>query len=62
MNDEKLSEHEVNLRDLAAMFVLNALVAKRKEKKELFAAPFLAYDIAHKFMEARAELLAAEEL
>ena len=60
MDNNKLSEHEINLRDLAAMFVLNALITKKKEKKEMFHAPYVAYDIAHEFIEARAQRLAAD--
>ena len=45
-----MTEHEQNLRDLAAMFALTGLLARNREGEAIVPT---AFDIANEFMEAR---------
>ena len=46
-----MTEHETNLRDLAAMFALVGLLIRNREGEDIIPA---AFDIANEFMQARA--------
>jgi hypothetical protein len=45
-----MTEHETNLRDLAAMFALTGLIMRNREGENLTDA---AYELADEMMEAR---------
>jgi len=45
-----MSEHDENLRDLAAMFALTGLLMRNREGEDVIDS---AFDLADQFMEAR---------
>ena len=45
-----MTEHDTNLRDLAAMFAMAGLLMRNREDERIVAS---AFDIADKFMELR---------
>ena len=49
-----MTEHEQNLRDLAAMFAMAGLLVRNKEGEAIVPT---AFNLANEFMEQRKELL-----
>ena len=45
-----MTEHETNLRDLAAMFALTGLLQRNREGEDIIPA---AFELANEFMQAR---------
>lgn len=53
-----MTEHETNLRDLAAMFVMAALIVRLEQPKA--SLPRKAFDLANEFMEERNKHVTSE--
>ena len=53
-----MTEHEQNLRDLAAMFAMAALLTRNSHKETLVS---LAFEMADEFMKARTPATEAED-
>ena len=53
-----MTEHETNLRDLAAMFAMAALLTRNSQKEALVS---LAFEMADEFMKARTPAAEAED-
>ena len=53
-----MTEHETNLRDLAAMFAMAALIVRLEQPKA--SLPRKAFDLANEFMEERNKHVTSE--
>ena len=59
MKKTVLSEHEINMRDLAAMFALSAMLGKTKNVDPDICKH--AYDVAEAFMRVRTDILKEDD-